>query len=401
MDHKTNLTLAQFEELISEAYVENTQDIIGCIEYLSIQNGNDILSAAAYRGNLELIQYVCDNLSVDYKDGFVDEVLYMTIGMNSDSYGSTDEELLEIIKVIAFLFDRISDICDERLLISSGTLINFYSCPSPFKKVGEIARNMMDEALVATACEDKIETFKFLVRRGMRYSLGWRKFCENIVETQSCEEFRFLFDNDGDIKPPTTSPKDFLTIARKLMNNTMLHVNHAKYRIVEIEFYLYSESHPDVCTHRHPDQLEYEKWYFHRASLKPGAKYKGGTFKGLDMTFGNGKDHGGILIRSVIDLSTQQIYEGPCVTVNRILQECKTKTISELVDEINLDTYTEDKLYISSPINNKEFENMPISKGPRIGLTTKKEGSEHYVNRNYRFAAGTFIKKRKRSLEKL
>ena len=41
----------------------------------------------------------------------------------------------------------------------------------------------------------------------------------------------------------------FSDFADVLLNRSNLVVNHQKFKITEIEFYLYSEEHPDVFTH--------------------------------------------------------------------------------------------------------------------------------------------------------
>jgi hypothetical protein len=60
----------------------------------------------------------------------------------------------------------------------------------------------------------------------------------------------------------------------------------------------------DEYTHCNDDQLKYGYWYFHKF---PNGSYKGGTFKGLDITLGNNKDkYCGILIRSIYDIENKK-----------------------------------------------------------------------------------------------
>lgn len=72
------------------------------------------------------------------------------------------------------------------------------------------------------------------------------------------------------------------------------------------------------------------KWYFHRF----GKTYKVGTYKGMDLTFGKGdKAYGGILIRAISSvgatdgkhLPPNEFIEGPCNTVNKILEHNSDK----------------------------------------------------------------------------
>jgi hypothetical protein len=84
----------------------------------------------------------------------------------------------------------------------------------------------------------------------------------------------------------------FEKIATRIISKHELVVANNTYQIAELEFYLNREDHPDIFTHSHEDQLSRDQWYFH----KTGSGYKGGTYKGLDLTFEEG--YGGILLRA-------------------------------------------------------------------------------------------------------
>ncbi|KXS19038.1 hypothetical protein M427DRAFT_181607 [Gonapodya prolifera JEL478] len=152
------------------------------------------------------------------------------------------------------------------------------------------------------------------------------------------------------------------------------------FRLAELEFYLHREpDHPDPFSHRHPDQRSRGRWYFH----KLGGSYRGGTWKGLDITFGgrqgstesgsdgsdgaggtkeeDGNDtFGGLLIRAlepygtlvvpkesgesdaVIPGSTptftpssalQSLIEGPSLCVDHLLGVLDSPSIKHFVDE--------------------------------------------------------------------
>ncbi|MBR7043910.1 MAG: peptidyl-arginine deiminase, partial [Prevotella sp.] len=45
------------------------------------------------------------------------------------------------------------------------------------------------------------------------------------------------------------SSKDFDTLAKLLLNKSVIRVGNKNYRLLEIEFYLYSSSHPDLITY--------------------------------------------------------------------------------------------------------------------------------------------------------
>jgi hypothetical protein len=56
-------------------------------------------------------------------------------------------------------------------------------------------------------------------------------------------------------------------------------------------------------------------------SVKNNMSFKGGSYKGMDLTFGKkGVVHGGILIRSIMDMQSKEYIEGPCNTLDRILK---------------------------------------------------------------------------------
>ena len=98
---------------------------------------------------------------------------------------------------------------------------------------------------------------------------------------------------NGDLK---VHFKWFDEIAGCLFNKTALvskFVNDDKkeeeylYRIGEIEFYYYDEeNHPDIFCHIAEPQKTKGCWYIHQS--------------GMDITFGDGKNFGGILIRAIV-----------------------------------------------------------------------------------------------------
>jgi hypothetical protein len=185
----------------------------------------------------------------------------------------------------------------------------------------------------------------------------------------------------------------FISIADILLNGCYLTVNKNKYRLIEIEFYLKCNSHYDPYTHGDPDQLLQHTFYFHK--FKTGT-YKSGTFKGLDLTFGDSENNAyfGILIRSIQSIKTGNITEGPCNVVNKILDDYKLKNITDLTKGKNLNIFQNKMDFILVPSDNLSKKN--IFYGPRIGLSNKHP---EYQNKNYRFVADKCnIKKKKTTL---
>ncbi|KAG0272184.1 hypothetical protein BGZ95_012072 [Linnemannia exigua] len=179
----------------------------------------------------------------------------------------------------------------------------------------------------------------------------------------------------------------FDKIATYLMNSVAMVINDKHYyRLVEIEFYLNGGKHPDVFTHSDKDQKTCGEWYFH----KMNGAYKGGSYKGLDITFGShGTCFGGILIRG-IQLSndpTAIIIEGPCLVVDHVLQHTNSKMIINLVNNASFSKsiFSETSLLRIVPTKQKIIR--PLIKGPRVGLTLKKKDKIRvdYLMKEYRY----------------
>jgi len=180
---------------------------------------------------------------------------------------------------------------------------------------------------------------------------------------------------------------------------------------------LYSNEHQDIYVHRNIDQLTNSKWYFHKHHTQT---YKSGTFKGLDLTFGHvdtnflinsyfnkcvkklnenlekNDIYGGILIRSIYDVTSNIFIEGSCNCVNHILKLYNVDKISDLTNNEILNVITNDKNFI---IEKKQLEKEKIWIGKRVGLSNKLE---EFRNKKYRFLIfKNKIKKQKKELELL
>ncbi|CAJ0753822.1 23606_t:CDS:2 [Entrophospora sp. SA101] len=135
--------------------------------------------------------------------------------------------------------------------------------------------------------------------------------------------------------------EQFKKIAEYLINDVILYLpKNKKYQIIELEFYfntLENNSndnallHCDPYSHQHEHQKTSGEWYFHRVG-KFG--YRGGTRKGIDITFGNENAYGGILIRSIKriidneDDDENELIEGPSLIVDEILRLCGVDNLS-------------------------------------------------------------------------
>eukprot|EP00744_Colponema_vietnamica_P015710 GILI01022030.1.p1 GENE.GILI01022030.1~~GILI01022030.1.p1 ORF type:complete len:459 (+),score=66.74 GILI01022030.1:73-1449(+) len=122
--------------------------------------------------------------------------------------------------------------------------------------------------------------------------------------------------------------------------------------LVEVEAYVIGPNHNDTFTHTDPQQGVFGTYYFHR--MGPGKSYKGGSFKGMDITIGNslvqpasvGKHassgskwshpapfYGGYLVRSLRNTSTGDVIEGPSLVVDTLLAATQKSSILALVEE--------------------------------------------------------------------
>lgn len=134
--------------------------------------------------------------------------------------------------------------------------------------------------------------------------------------------------------------------------------------------------------------------------------YKAGSYKGLDLSFGNPElpATGGILLRSLMPVtvtekdgkilvsnsgSKDEFIEGPCNCVNRILLETtgdKDKGIKDLVQmpEFNLDAFDQKSNF--HLVTNVVMPTREVIKNPRVGLSLKKldENKPRYWLADYR-----------------
>lgn len=184
----------------------------------------------------------------------------------------------------------------------------------------------------------------------------------------------------------------FDSIADIILNRRLLIVKNKKFRLTEIEMYLRNNNHNDEYVHCIDDQLNYKTFYFHK--FKTGT-YKSGTFKGMDLTFGD-KDtntYFGILIRSIKDCETNEIIEGPCNCVNRILKEYGMDSISQFTENKTLNILKNKHNFI---VKREIFDKEDIYKGPRIGLGDKYP---EFKLRPYRYVIfKNSIKKQRKTL---
>jgi len=176
----------------------------------------------------------------------------------------------------------------------------------------------------------------------------------------------------------------FKLFATSLLLNFTIKINNDYISIEEIEFYYNSKDHKDNYTHKNKDQLTNSMWYFHQYH---NGTYKSGTYKGLDMTFGNNKDsYGGILIRSIYNTTTNEFITGPCNVVNYILKKLNCESVELLVEKMKDKNIFNSKnpFYVekNNIQQNEDSKKVKIFMGPRVGLSLKYP---EYLIKEYRY----------------
>lgn len=175
----------------------------------------------------------------------------------------------------------------------------------------------------------------------------------------------------------------FDAIADKLLNGVNLRAGGQTHRLVEVEFYLRAAEHPDPFTHGEPLQLQCGRWYFHRTA----GVYRGGSFKGLDLTFGDGTVYGGVLFRG-LEAADGTFIDGPSLLVDHLLRLTKAASVRVLDAMIAGRTAWD----ASNPLYLEDVEpprTQPLLRSGRVGLTLKnarnKAEAPRYLLLPYRY----------------
>jgi hypothetical protein len=158
----------------------------------------------------------------------------------------------------------------------------------------------------------------------------------------------------------------FTRIAQRMLNDVRLIVAGQAHRFVEIEFYYWSKTHPDPFAHRDPIQYQIGHWYFHRTH----GVHRGGSFKGLDLTFGDGDSSGGVLIRG-LEKPDYTLVDGPSLCVDYLLRATGMATLAAFDRAANERLAWEkgNPLFLARI---KDPVRRPWLRSPRVGLSLKR-----------------------------
>jgi hypothetical protein len=175
----------------------------------------------------------------------------------------------------------------------------------------------------------------------------------------------------------------FDAIARRLLCGTRLLVADVPHRFTEVEFYYHGEPHTDTFTHRDPIQKGTGLWYFHRTN----GVYRGGSFKGFDLTFGGPGAFGGVLIRG-IEQEGGPLVDGPSLSVDHLLATTGAASVAALDEGIEVrPAWDRD-----NPLSLEwlpELADRPLLRTARVGLSLKRlrksELPPRYIMRRYRY----------------
>jgi hypothetical protein len=178
----------------------------------------------------------------------------------------------------------------------------------------------------------------------------------------------------------------FTRLAGRLLHGSRLVVARQPHRFAEVEIYYCGEGHADTFTHRDPLQREQGRWYFHRTA----GVYRSGSFKGFDLTFGDGQAFAGVLIRG-LDRPDGTRIDGPSLCVDHLLDATGAATVAELDRAVGGRAAWD----ASNPLFLQEApdaERQPVLRTARVGLSLKRakrtSDAPRYILRRYRYLAG-------------
>jgi hypothetical protein len=175
----------------------------------------------------------------------------------------------------------------------------------------------------------------------------------------------------------------FADMANHLLNGCRLIAGGQPHRFTEIEFYYRSADHTDPFPHADPIQRHQGLWYFH----KTRGEYRGGSYKGVDLTFGHDQATGGILIRG-IETPDGVLVDGPSLTVDYLL----AKTGHVGVRELDIAIAGRPGWVEGNPLGllqSPELAAKRIYRSARVGLSlraaTRQPQAAPFVMKPYRF----------------
>jgi hypothetical protein len=175
----------------------------------------------------------------------------------------------------------------------------------------------------------------------------------------------------------------FARIADALLNRTEFRVGGQPHRLIEVEVYYFSPAHPDPFAHQDPVQLDGGRWYFH----KTRGEYRGGSFKGLDLAFGDGTAFAGVLFRG-LEKPDGTYVDGPSLLVDHLLSVTGCASVAELDHSIGA-RHAWDRSQPLQLVPAATPQDRPVLRTARVGLSWRRhrpnDPSARFLLRPYRF----------------
>lgn len=172
----------------------------------------------------------------------------------------------------------------------------------------------------------------------------------------------------------------FARLADLLLNRVELVVGDVPHRLVEIEAFYHGPGHPDPFAHRDPRQVRPDLWYFHRT----GGTLRGGSFKGLDLTFGSENVFAGILFRG-LECPDSHIVDGPSLLVDYLVRTAGFDALTPFEAAV-ADRAASDS---ENLLRLREADDLvrPVFSTARVGLTLRRhpEAAVPWLAARYRY----------------
>jgi len=164
----------------------------------------------------------------------------------------------------------------------------------------------------------------------------------------------------------------FSEFTQNLMNNYSLNIDNKLYEFTELEYYYSNDNHhKDPYVHTDEKQKNEKSLYVHRMPWGRG---------GIDLTFGDGRFFGGILIRGIKD--TEGFVSGPVKCKQSIvdsIEENIAKKHNELQEYFEKGTWS---------LVEKDKTDHDVFHSTRVGLTAK---DDNYQDAFYRFIREDYL----------
>lgn len=181
----------------------------------------------------------------------------------------------------------------------------------------------------------------------------------------------------------------FRKAAAMLLLEHCLLVKESAYQLLDVEFYFYQKDfHPDPYSHawQYPNSVHLRQsqtglWYFHRFTTAQRYTH---TRRGVDLTFGDGEKrrYGGILIRSIRNITQGDYHIGPSKVVGEIIRQLSDDYLLQQSAQATTPGYA---FSAGSPLSLQAVRppfQEALYAGTRYGLSSK---NPFYQSQRYRF----------------